>query len=274
MLLFTRRRMHRIHLLALFSIAAAAPAAGQGIVVPVACDGECPARLPDALTLDSIDVFADVAHGRSITYVHHAFSHAAAGSMDGEFFFPLPDGAVVTEVVVYEPGRLETAGEWTAPAASREILERLLRERPSAGLRMYDGRPLVHVRVPSISAEGTQRVRLVYTQPLHRNGAAIRYRYPLSGGAAAPGAHVEFRATIKTDAGFASLHSPSHAVEVSRGTELGPCPPGSRCGSTSVASDRVKEVRLRGGSELRTRDIEIVFTPANAAVPRSAAAVP
>jgi hypothetical protein len=259
--------MHRIPLLALCCLTVAPALAGQGIVVAVACHGECPAdgRLPPVLTLDSIDVFASLSRGRAITYVRHTFSHGTAGSIDGEFFFPLPDDATVTSVQVYEPGELETIGEQSGPAESGRMLDSLLRERPDSGLRAYAGRRLVHVRVPSAPPGGVQLVSLAYTQPLHRDGASIAYRYPLSAGAAAPGVRVEFRSTITTEAGFAGLHSPGHAVQVEWGTELGPCPPMSRCGSTEVPSRRVKEVRLRGGPELRARDIEIVYTPLHAA---------
>jgi hypothetical protein len=257
--------MHRIPPLALLLLAAAPPLAGQGIAVAVACHGECPAELPPVLTLDSIHIFADVAHGRSITYVHHAFSHGTAGSVDGEFFFPLPDDATVTSVQVYEPGKLETIDVGSGPEESRRMLDSLLREQPDSGLRAYAGRRLVHVRVPSAPPGGVQWVRLSYTQPLHREGGSIAYRYPLSAGGAAPGVRVEFRSTVKTPAGFGGLRSPSHAVQVEWGTELGPCPPDSRCGSMEVPSRRVKEVRLSGGAELRARDIEIVYTPLDAA---------
>ena len=85
-------------LITLLSLASPVPAAAQGIVLPLRCAGECPARLPHALALDSVHVWANLQRGRAVTCVDHVVRNPTAGSVEGAFFFPLPAGAEVDRV--------------------------------------------------------------------------------------------------------------------------------------------------------------------------------
>lgn len=257
--------MRTLPLLALLALAPAVPtAAAQGIAVPVRCRGECPppARMPRALVLDSVQVSANLRDGGSTTYVSHVFRNGSAGSIDAAFFFPLPDDATLTTVSVYEGRELKVYGDWSRPEESRWILEGIARERRGSGLEAYAGKRLVHVHLPAMPAGGAQHVQIGYTQPLRAEGGELRYRYPLSVAAsAAPFRVADVVLEVRTGVGFRDLRSPSHAVDVRWGTEMGPCPPQARCGSMGVPSRRVKVVRLGGGRELRARDFELVYTP-------------
>jgi hypothetical protein len=265
--------MRPIPLLLVIAVAVSAPAAGQGIVVPVRCHGECPPpdRLPRSLVSDSVQVSAHVDGRGATTYVDQWFRNGTAGVIDGAFFFPLPRGATLTRVSVYEGTELEVYNQWNGPEESRWILEGITRGRADSGLREHAGVEVVHVAIPSVPAHGTQRVQIAYTQPPLADGGALGYRYPLSVWAdAAPVQHLKMVVEVKTAAGFRGLSSPSHAVRVRWGEEMGRCPPRSRCGSTNVPSRRVKVVTFRAGPEARARDFELVYTitqPSRAAVP-------
>lgn len=256
--------MRTLPVLALLALAAAVPATAQGIAVPVRCHGDCPppARMPRILTLDSVQVSATVEDRGATTYVRHVFRHGTAGSIDAAFFFPLPDNATLTTVSVYEGSELEVYDDWSRPEEARWILDGIARERPGSGLEAYAGRRLVHVHLPSVPPGGTQRVQIGYSQPARARGAARGYRYPLAvGAAAAPFRALDLVLVVRTGVGFGDLRSPSHDVEVRVGTELGRCPPRSRCGTTSVTSHRVKVVRLKRGGDVWMRDFELVYTP-------------
>lgn len=262
--------MRSLPLLALLALAAAPPAAGQGIAVPVRCHGGCPppGSLPRALLLDSVQVSASLENGGAATYVSHVFRNGTAGSIDAAFFFPLPADAHLATVSVYEGKELKVYGDWSRPEESRWILEGIARERPGSGLEAYAGLRLVHVHLPAVPAGGEQHVQIGYTQPLRADGAALRYRYPLSAAAdAAPFRVADVVLEVTTEAGFRDLRSPSHAVDVGWGTEAAPCPPRARCGTMGVPSRRVRVVRLGGGGELRTRDFELVYTPLAGSAP-------
>lgn len=258
--------MRTLPLLALLSLAPAASAAAQAIVLPVSCQGACPAaeRTRGALVLDTVAVWASVDGRGAATYVSHTIRNDTPAEVDGAFFFPLPRGAVVERVMVYKAyGPVDTYNEWSGPAESRRMIDEIVRQRPGSELRSFAGMEVVHVRVPSIPAGGTKHLQIGYREAPRARGAARVYRYPLAAlGAGAPVSEFTLRLTVKTEAGFVDLRSPSHAVDVQWGTEMGRCPPQARCGFTSVASRRVKVVRLQDVADARTRDFVLVYTPA------------
>jgi hypothetical protein len=264
--------MHRILLPALFALAAA-PVAAQGIVVQVRCQGECPAGPRRPMPLDSVDAWANLAHGQAMTYVNHVFRNGTAGTVDGALFFPLPAGATLYSVSVvdaalpaHDGSALLQYNEWSGPVESGWILDGLDREQPELGLRAYAGAPVVHVPLRAIPPRGIRHVQISYMQLLRPEEGAITYRYPLSTGAgASPIGHLTFGMTVTSEHGFHDLRSPSHAVDVAWGTESAPCPARMRCGTRGVTSQRVKVVRLQDGADARARDLAVVFTLAGEA---------
>ena len=104
-------------------------------------------------------------------------------------------------------------------------------------------------------------MQIGYSQPLRAENGVIGYRYPLALAAAAPVGHVTLGMTVKTEAGFRDVHSPSHAVDVQWGTEPGRCLPRERCGTRGFPSERVRVIRLLDAGEHRTRDFELLYTP-------------
>ncbi|MFL5383224.1 MAG: VIT domain-containing protein [Longimicrobiaceae bacterium] len=245
-------------LLSLLALAVASPAAAQGIVLPVRCGGACPAR---PLVLDSVRVFASLnEHGIASTYVSHVIRNASSDSVEGAFFFPIPEGAEVDQVMVHLGQDILLYGEWTRPEEARLLLDGLARERPRAGLAAYRGRRVIHVRVPAIPPGGVRQLRIGYSQRVPTDGRPITWRYPLSlGAAASPIGHLQLGMEVSTRSGFTDLRSPTHHVDVQWGTEMGRCPPQSRCGYMSVPSRRVKVVRLEPSADARRRDFELVY---------------
>lgn len=274
--------MRTLSLLALATLAAV-PAAAQGIVVPVRCTNTCPASsLPSMLAMDSVRAWANLQGAEAATYVTHVFRNGTAETLDAALFFPLPADAVLTRVTVvdadvpaHDGKSLLAYNEWTGPDEARWIAEGIVRERPGSGLRAYAGMPLVHVAVRAIPAGGARHVQVGYTQALQARDGAVSYRYPLSAGAAAaPIGHLALGMEVKSEHGFRDLRSPSHAVDIQWGTESGRCRPEAACGFTNVPSQRVKVVRLREGTDVRARDLEVVYTLADAAAERRNVSVP
>ena len=89
--------MRCIPILALLTLSGAVAAAAQGIVLPVECPGGCAARV---LVLDSVRVWANLDRGQAVTYVDHVIRNETADSVEGAFFFPLPDDARLDRVWV------------------------------------------------------------------------------------------------------------------------------------------------------------------------------
>jgi hypothetical protein len=226
--------MRALSLLSLVVLASAAPAAGQGILLPVGCARECQGG---ALSIDSVAAWADLQRGYASTFVRYVFRNDGKAPLDGAFFFPLPADATVSWTTVYANGAVEMHGEWDEPGEARRILDSLASRLSGGAWREEAGRPMMHVRIPAIPAHGVKRLQIHYVQPLRTEGASIRYAYPLA--TRDSGAHLTLGMTIRTEAGFDDLRSPSHAVDVEWGTESARCPPQMRCGYRGVPSHRV-----------------------------------
>src|SRR5215207_8865041 len=117
--------MRALPLLALLSLAAA-PAAAQGIAVPVGCGGGA----SSGLRVDSVQVSGTLANGRARIYVDHVIHNPADTAIDAAFFFPLPEDAEITQVSVFEGSTLEQYNQSSGPDESRLIMERIAREWP------------------------------------------------------------------------------------------------------------------------------------------------
>jgi hypothetical protein len=187
------------------------------------------------------------------------FRNHADRAVDAAFFYPLPRDGEIVWTTVYENDRVIAHGSHGAPDESRRILARL-GDDPGAELCRDGGCTLVHVALARIPANGVRKLQVYYTQPLVMREGAVRWAYPLSAGAT-PIGHVSLGMEITTEAGFDTLASPTHAVDVQIGQESGLCQPEQRCGRRGYPSERVRVVRMQPGTAPRTRDFEMVYTP-------------
>jgi len=256
--------MRSLLLLPLLALSAAAPAASQAILVPLRCTGDCPApgRLPRALASDTTGLSAVLSRGSARSAVHFAFRNDTDGVVDGALFLPLPADAIVTTVAVNPLGGQTTQyGDWSRDEESRWVLEGVLRDRPSPGLRAYRGARVLHAPILDIPARGVMVVSVHYTQPLREADGSVAYAYPLSvGGDGPPAGPFKAVVTVESEAGFRALSSPSHELDVRWGSEQVRCPCGSRCGTTGAESHRIKHVRASGDGDRRRKAFELVYT--------------
>ena len=249
-------------LLVLLSLASATPALSQGILVPIRCTAGCAedARLPEALVSESVLVSIGLEHAEPQTYASFTFRHAGPGTVDAGFFFPLPRGATVTRLTVTVDGKLTQYNEWSRPDESRWIFAGA--SRGHAVLRAYDADGVLHAPVRDIPPGGVVGLQVGYSEPRRMEGETSTYRYPLAEGArAAPIGALRLVATLRNEAGFRDVSSPTHPVEVRLGMESAPCPPQARCGYRGVPSERARVVVLEGGREAQARDFVLHWTP-------------
>lgn len=258
-----------IPLLPLLSLVAAAPALAQAIVVPIRCQGACPAaeRLPGILPLDTVKVWMNVGPYASSTFVWHYFRNVTTGTVDAAFFLPLPDDVTVYSVSVSRGAELIQYNEWSREDEARWILRGLAREGRGALLRDYGRRRLVHVPLRDIPPGETRQVQVSYSRPTPLD-RTVTVRYPLGVGASAsPIGKLELGMEVETEGGFLEIRSPSHPVSIETGSEAGPCAPQARCGTMGVPSHRVRVVRMEPGRGVRERDFVLVYTPIREAIP-------
>jgi Ca-activated chloride channel family protein len=227
-------------------------ASAQGIIIPEPCR-RCPRpippppdfRLPRALKINSIHLTTRVTDQVATTRVEQVFENDTPYTLEGTYFFPLPEGVSISEFAMWD-GSKRLAGEVRAKAEARRIYDEIVRTRRDPALLEYAGKNLFQASVFPINPHSDKKIELIYTQVLRNDNGAVAYRYPLGTGwrsnsfiedppgirpmhAPPPGrvrppvneAPGRISAEIELDSRTAirDVYSPSHNIEVRRDGE-------------------------------------------------------
>src|SRR6476646_2291534 len=83
----------------------------QGIIVPIICDVRpcrprpIPQPLPNALPVKSIKLDTKIAGQVATTHVEQVFRNDTPYTLEGTYFFPIPETASVVEFAIWEHGK-------------------------------------------------------------------------------------------------------------------------------------------------------------------------
>ena len=101
--------------------------------------------------------------------VDQEFVNLSATTLEAEYVFPLPQGAMVSSLTLFENGRgLE--GRILRAEEARRIYEEIVRRQKDPALLEYLGNDFFRVSVFPIPAGGKRRVVLKYDQLLTSDG--------------------------------------------------------------------------------------------------------
>ncbi len=151
------------------------------------------------------------------TEVDQAFFNPNDARLEGTYLFPVPRGAKIDSFAMDIDGTL-TEAELLDAAKARSIYEDIVRRLKDPAILEYAGQDLFKVRIFPIEPRREKRVKLKYTQLLAADGGLVEYRYPLNTEkfSAKVIESVSVTVRLETDEPLATIHSPSHAVEVKR----------------------------------------------------------
>lgn len=227
----TRRPLMRLALclfvLGIGIVLAPEGARAQGVIVP----GECrrcppivlprPVPLPRALPIKSIKIDAKLAGQVATTHVEQVFRNDTDATLEGTYFFPIPETASVSEFAIWEGDR-RLVGEVRSREEARRIYDEIVRRQRDPGLLEYAGKNLFQASIFPIPPRSDKKLELTYTQVLKAETATVSYRYPLGTGqnlasVGTVSGHVE----IEGREPLRNIYSPSHQIEVARGNSAG-----------------------------------------------------
>ncbi len=200
-----------------------------GFVVPVRADGiiiPIPNPIhPDpplrSLTIKYHRVTVSIEGQVATTHVDQVFVNEGPYDIEGEYIFPLPQGASVSQFAMWVDGdRLEA--QVLDRDEARSIYEEIVRERRDPALLEYVGRGAFRARIYPIPARGEKRVEMEYTEVLPVDHGLVRYVYPLNTEkfSARPLQEVSVRVEIISGHPLKAIYSPSHEIAVDREGEL------------------------------------------------------
>lgn len=216
----------------------------QGVIVPIICDVRpCrpprpipqPIPLPNVLPVKSIKLDTKINGQVSTTHVEQVFRNDTQYTLEGTYFFPIPETASIVEFSIWENGK-KLVGEVRSREEARRIYDEIVRRQRDPGLLEYAGKDLFQASIFPIPPNSDKKLEITYSQVLKAESGTVAYRYPLGTGRNlwARQASDEIRRNmppqkIGTVSGrieivgkeaLRNIYSPSHQVEVTRKGEV------------------------------------------------------
>ena len=219
------------------SLVLAAPIAAQGVIVPIICDVRpCrprpmprPAPLPNVLPVKSIQLDTKINGQVATTHVEQVFRNDTPYTLEGTYFFPIPETASIVEFSIWENGK-KLVGEVRSREEARRIYDEIVRRQRDPGLLEYAGKDLFQASIFPIPPNSDKKLELVYSQILKADSGTVSYRYPLGtgrnlwqrqmeGGVRAQNEPQQFgtvsgKIEITGKEALRNIYSPSHKIDV------------------------------------------------------------
>lgn len=233
----------------LFSAFTATTASAQGVIVPVVCDVRpCrpiprpphprpprPQPLPNVLPVRSINIDTKISGQVATTKIEQVFINSTQFTLEGTYFFPIPEDAAISEFAIWENGK-KLVGEVRSREEARRIYDAIVRSQRDPGLLEYAGKNLFQASIFPIPANSDKKLTLTYTQVLKAESGTVSYRYPLGTGRriwADPSVLredgewvkmnraetigvVSGRIEIESKQALRNIYSPSHSIDIKR----------------------------------------------------------
>ena len=165
------------------------PANAQGVIVPIICDRRpCiprpiprPVPIPNALPVKSIQLDTKINGQVATTHVEQVFRNDTPYTLEGTYFFPIPETASIVEFAIWENGK-KLVGEVRSREEARRIYDEIVRRQRDPGLLEYAGKDLFQASIFPIPPNSDKKLEMTYSQVLKAESGTVAYRYPLGTG--------------------------------------------------------------------------------------------
>jgi len=151
--------------------------------------------------------------------VEQVFRNDTDATLEGTYFFPIPDSASVAEFAIWDGDR-RLVGEVRSREEARRIYDEIVRRKRDPGLLEYAGKDLFQASIFPIPPHSDKKLELTYTQVVKGEGGTVAYRYPLgTGRQLAPIGSVAGRVEVESKEPVRNVYSPTHAIDVKHHSE-------------------------------------------------------
>lgn len=160
-------------------------------------------------------VNVSIRDGVAETTIDQTFVNTTDVPQEGEYWFPVPEGAAVTRFTLTVGDRAVEA-RLLPKEEARRIYENIVRRRRDPALLEFAERNLLRARVFPIPPRGERRIQLRYTETLRREGEVNRYLLPLRATRAVskPLGYLRVRVELATSAPLTNVYCASHPEAV------------------------------------------------------------
>ncbi len=151
------------------------------------------------------------------TEVDQAFKNEATFPLEGQYLFPIPEGATLSKFSLMTGGE-ELEHQTLDRDEARKLFERIVAEQRNSALLEWMGQRTIRARVAAIPPGGEKQVRVAYTQALTADGGIVKYVYPLAIEKLSnqPLRELSVEINLTSARAMRSVYSPTHNVNVQR----------------------------------------------------------
>ena len=171
----------------------------------------------DDLKIDYQRVDVTIEDQVATTHIDQLFVNENDWMLEGTYLFPLPQGAVVSQLTMWVDGQPIEA-KILPKEEARQIYDDIVRQLRDPALLEYVGSSAIQANVFPIPPHNERRIEIVYSQVLNAENGLVHYIYPQSTDLYSniPLNKQNIRVEVLSKERIHAIYSPSHAVAVSR----------------------------------------------------------
>ncbi|MBX3082592.1 MAG: VWA domain-containing protein [Anaerolineae bacterium] len=153
----------------------------------------------------------------AVTKIEQVFVNGGSGLAEGQYLFPLPPGAAVSDLTLYIDGQafkpqLLSAGQ------AQQIYTQIVRQRRDPVLLQYVGRDAIQANIFPIPAGQERKIEITYSSVVTGDNGLFNYLYPLKTDYATtlPVEQVSLSVNLTSKDPISTIYSPNPLVIISR----------------------------------------------------------
>lgn len=155
------------------------------------------------------------------THIDQLFVNDNDWMLEGNYLFPLPEGAAVSQLTMWVDGTPIEAKILEKDEA-RQIYDEIVRQLRDPALLEYVGTNAIQANVFPIPPHQERRIEIEYSQILPAENGTIHYVYPQSTElyTNTPLENQSIRLELRSNEAIRTIYSPSHPVDIQRDGEF------------------------------------------------------
>ncbi|MCA9973896.1 MAG: VWA domain-containing protein, partial [Anaerolineales bacterium] len=155
------------------------------------------------------------------THIDQLFVNENDWMLEGQYLFPLPEGAAVSQLTMWVDGQPIEAKILERDEA-QQIYDTIVRQLRDPALLKYVGSQAIQANVFPIPPRAERRIEIAYSQVLPADNGLIHFTYPQSTDlyTNTPLDSQSIRVEVRSNEAIRALYSPSHPVAIFRDGEF------------------------------------------------------
>lgn len=151
------------------------------------------------------------------TKIDQVFYNPLDQRLEGQYIFPIPEGAIITGFKMYVSGK-EYKAELLDAEQAKKLYQDIVAKSKDPALLEYTGRNIYTLKIFPIEPRSERKVEIEYVQNLEYDNGIVKYLYPLNTEkfSSKPLDKVSVNTEIKSKNRILNIYSPTHETRSER----------------------------------------------------------